>query len=108
MCDETHQHKLKALRLECDSKSKRTVTILWIKTVKDVLRTNIKTADLLENYPELCHYIPTVVNKALGSFLQASVAHDIKNMLSDIDPKVGLRILRQLCMSTGNNPLYEQ
>ena len=37
LCKAAHHHKLKALRLEGDPKSKRTATILWIETIKDVL-----------------------------------------------------------------------
>ena len=43
LCKAAHHHKLKALRLEGDPKSKQTATILWIETIKDVLRTRLGT-----------------------------------------------------------------
>ena len=82
LCKAAHHHKLKALRLEGDPKSKRTATILWIETIKDVLRTNNSTAELLDDYPDLPNKIPSTVNKALGSFLRANVTHHVKNMLN--------------------------
>ena len=91
-----HHHKLKALRLEGDPKSKQTATILWIETIKDVLRTNNSTAELLDEYPDLPNKILSSVNKALGSFQRANVAHHFKNMLNGVNPKNGLGILRRL------------
>ena len=66
-----------------------------METIKDVLRTNNSTAELLDEYPDLPNKIPSSVNKALGSFLQANVAHHVKtrNMLNGVNPKDGLGIL---------------
>ena len=96
LCRAAHHHKLKALCLEGDPKSKRTATILWIETIKDVLQTNNSTAELLDDYPDLPKKIPSIVNKALASFLRANVAHHAKNMLKGVNPKHGLGILRHL------------
>ena len=61
-----------------------------------MLQTNNSTAELLDDYPDLPNKIPSSVNKALGSFLRANVAHHVKNMLNGVNPKDGLGILRWL------------
>ena len=84
---------MKPLRLEGDPQTKQRVTTHWIETIKDVLRTNYKTMNILENYPSLPESIPLITNQALGSFLCAHVAAHVKNILADTNPKDGLGIL---------------
>ena len=61
-----------------------------------MLQTNNSTAELLDDYPDLPNKIPSSVNKALGSFVRANVAHNVKNMLNGLNPKDELGILRHL------------
>ena len=87
---------MKTLKLEGTPEQRRRRVTCWIEVIKDVLRTNHKTAGVLVKYPQLPESINKVTNRALGAFLRAYVAQHVKDILNGIDAQDGLEILRQL------------
>ena len=96
LCKSASHHKLQILKLDGTPKDKRRSTVLWIETIKDILSTDSKTSHILEHYPTLPNKLQSYVNKALGSFLRAQMAHHVKNMLSGVNEKDGLGILLRI------------
>ena len=74
----------------------REVTNTWIEGIQDVLCTNQRTNGILDDYPNVPTDLPPLVNDALGCFLLATISHQIKSMLSDIDAKDGIGILKRI------------
>ena len=96
LCKEAIQHELKALRLEGTPEEKRKATVLWIETIKDLLRTNTQTSEILKDYPKLPKQLPSNENKALDSILRAHMAHNVKQMLNGTPRDDGLSTLLRI------------
>ena len=84
------------LRQEGKPEEMREITNTWIEGIQDVLCTNKRTNGILDDYPNVPTDLPPLVNDALGSFLRAKISHQIKSMLSDIDAKDGIGILKRI------------
>ena len=90
---------MKALRLEGTPEQKRKATVLWIETIKDLLRTNTQTSEILKDYPKLPKLPKQLLsneNKALDSILRANMAHNVKQMLNGTPRDDGLSTLLRI------------
>ena len=95
LCKAAAHHKLPKLQQEGKPEEMREVTNTWIEGIQDVLCTNKRKNGILDDYPNVPTDLPPLVNDALGSFLRAKISHQIKSMLSDIDMKDGIGILKE-------------